>query len=48
MFDAFAEAARRVIFFARLEAGRLGFDEIDTPHLLLGFINVDGGMPICH
>lgn len=43
MFDAFTEAARRVIFFARLEAGRLGFDDIDTPHLLLGFINVDAG-----
>lgn len=43
MFDAFTEAARRVIFFARLEAGRLGFDDIDTPHLLLGFVDGDRG-----
>lgn len=43
MFDMFSEAARRSTFFARFEAGRLGFDDIDTPHVLLGFIDVDSG-----
>ncbi len=43
MFDAFSESARRVIFLARYEAGRLKFDEIDLQHLLLGFIFEDQG-----
>jgi ATP-dependent Clp protease ATP-binding subunit ClpA len=43
MFDRFSNAAGRVIFLARFEAGRLKFDEIDTPHLLLAFIDDDQG-----
>jgi ATP-dependent Clp protease ATP-binding subunit ClpC len=43
MFDKFSEAARTVIFWARYEAGRLRFEDIDSPHLVLGFINVDAG-----
>ena len=45
MFDAFSESARRVIFSARLEAGRLKFDTIDPHHLLLGFVHEDGSDP---
>lgn len=43
MFERYSEAARRSIFFARFEAGRLGFDEIDTPHLLLGLLQENAG-----
>lgn len=42
MLDNFFVPARRVIFFARQEAGRLGADAIGTEHLLLGFLVVDG------
>jgi len=42
MFDRFTERARRVIFFARYEAGMLGSAWIDTEHLLLGLIREDG------
>src|SRR5207248_1910157 len=42
-FEEFSGAARRSIFFARFEAGRLGFDEIDTPHLLLGLLLENAG-----
>lgn len=38
MFDRFTEQARRVIFFARYEAGRLGSGVIETEHLLLAFV----------
>jgi ATP-dependent Clp protease ATP-binding subunit ClpA len=41
MFDRFTIGARRVIFLARLEAGRLKFHDIDTRHLLLAFIDND-------
>src|SRR5689334_1912743 len=43
MFEKFSEAARRSIFLARSEANRLGFDEIDTPHLLLGVLLENAG-----
>lgn len=43
MFDRFSETARLVIFWARYEAGRLRCEDIDSPHLVLGFINVDAG-----
>src|SRR6266404_8720393 len=41
MFERFTERARRVIFFARYEAGSLGSAWIETEHLLLGFIRED-------
>ena len=43
MFERFSSAAGRVIFLARFEAGRLKFNEIDTAHLLLAFIDDDQG-----
>jgi len=36
MFERFTEAARSTIFFAREEAERLGSEQIETEHLLLG------------
>jgi ATP-dependent Clp protease ATP-binding subunit ClpA len=41
MFERYDEPARRVIFFARFEAGALGASEIDTEHLLLGLFRQD-------
>src|SRR2546428_13802985 len=38
MFDRFTERARRVIFFARLEASKTGCNAISTEHLLLGLM----------
>jgi ATP-dependent Clp protease ATP-binding subunit ClpC len=38
MFDRFTERARRVIFFARLEASKTGCHAISTEHLLLGLM----------
>jgi ATP-dependent Clp protease ATP-binding subunit ClpC len=43
MFETFSEAARRVVFVARFEAGRLQWDSLCTPHLLLGFLVEDQG-----
>jgi GNAT superfamily N-acetyltransferase len=39
MFERFTEPARRLIFFARYEAARLGSSSIDTEHLLLGLLH---------
>jgi hypothetical protein len=41
MFERFTEKARRVIFFARHEAGQLGSSYIETEHLLLGLLRED-------
>ncbi len=41
MFERYTEMARRVIFFARHEAGHYGSLVIDTEHLLLGLLRVD-------
>src|SRR5258708_2899196 len=41
MFERLTERARRVIFFARYEAGSLGSGLIKTEHLLLGLIRGD-------
>ena len=41
MFDRYTQHALRVIFFARYEASRLGDEEIDTQHLLLGILRED-------
>jgi ATP-dependent Clp protease ATP-binding subunit ClpC len=38
MFDQFTERARRVIFFARLEASKTGSHAISTEHFLLGLM----------
>ncbi|HVN17207.1 MAG TPA: Clp protease N-terminal domain-containing protein [Dongiaceae bacterium] len=44
MFERYTEKARRVIFFARLEAGNSGSHEIDTEHLLLGLLQAAKGI----
>src|SRR2546430_15444236 len=36
MWQRFTERARRVVFFAQEEAGRLGENYVSTEHLLLG------------
>jgi ATP-dependent Clp protease ATP-binding subunit ClpC len=41
MFQRYTEKARRVIFFARYEAGQYGSPYIETEHLLLGFLRED-------
>lgn len=41
MFERYTEKARRVIFFARYEAGQYGSPYIETEHLLLGFLRQD-------
>ena len=38
MFDSFSYPARRTVFWARHEAGRLGSDFIGLEHLLLGIL----------
>jgi len=38
MFEYFTQRARRVIFFARLEASTTGSDAISAEHLLLGLM----------
>ncbi len=38
MFERYTEKARRVIFFARLEASQYGSQKIDIEHLLLGLL----------
>lgn len=38
MFERYDELARRVIFFARLEASRFGSSAIESEHLLLGLL----------
>lgn len=41
MFERYTEKARRVIFFARYEAGQYGGPYIETEHLLLGLLRED-------
>ena len=38
MLQRFTERARRVVFFAQEEAGRLGENYVSTEHLLLGLV----------
>jgi ATP-dependent Clp protease ATP-binding subunit ClpC len=38
MFDRYTDEARRVIFFARYEASRLGSPVLETDHLWLGLL----------
>ena len=44
MFERYTERARRVIFFARREAGEFGSPYIETEHLLLGVLQEDMAM----
>ena len=44
MFERYTERARRVLFFARYEAGELGSASIRTEHLLLGLIREGKGL----
>ena len=41
MFERYTEKARRVIFFARHQAGQFGSPYIETEHLLLGLFRED-------
>jgi hypothetical protein len=41
VFERYTEKARRVIFFARLEASHFGSPYIETEHLLLGLLRED-------
>lgn len=41
VFERFGEKARRVIFFARYEAGESGSPEIEPGHLLIGLLRED-------
>jgi uncharacterized protein (TIGR02246 family) len=41
MFERYTEKARRVIFFARYEAGQYGSAYIETEHILLGLLRED-------
>jgi len=43
MFERFTEAARRALFFARLEVSELGGPAIEVEHLLLGIFRADQG-----
>lgn len=44
MFERYTEKAKRVFFFARLEASKSGSLEIDTEHLLLGLLQEAKGI----
>jgi uncharacterized protein (TIGR03435 family) len=44
MFERYTERARRVLFFARYEADRLGGLAIETEHLLLGLLREGKGI----
>jgi ATP-dependent Clp protease ATP-binding subunit ClpA len=43
MFERYTKRARRTLFFARYEAGRLGGTSIDTEHLLLAVLREGRG-----
>jgi ATP-dependent Clp protease ATP-binding subunit ClpC len=44
MFENYTDEARRVIFWARHQVSELGSKSIDTGHLLLGLLRVDGAL----
>jgi len=46
MFERYKQRARRAIFFARYDAGRLGAAQIDSEHLLLGLAREDEALLI--
>lgn len=41
MFERYTERARRVIFFARVEASQFGSNTIESEHMLLGLVRDD-------
>jgi ATP-dependent Clp protease ATP-binding subunit ClpC len=41
MFERYTEKARRVVFFARYEAGQFGSQAIEPEHILLGLLRED-------
>ena len=43
MFERYTDEARRAIFYARMDAGRLGSKIINAHHLLLGLARLDEG-----
>src|SRR6476619_2229954 len=46
MWQRFTERARRVVFFAQEEAGRLGENYVSTEHLLLGLVREDDSVAL--
>src|SRR6266850_4246441 len=44
MFERYTERARRVLFFARYEAGRAGSPAVEPEHLLLALIREGKGL----
>lgn len=44
MFERYTEKARRVIFFARHEAGQFGSPSIESEHLLLGLLHENSNL----
>lgn len=42
MFERFSEKARRVIFYARYEAGMFGSHRIETEHILIALLKESG------
>ena len=44
MFERYAEAARRVLFFSRYETSQLGRVSIETEHILLGLLRDRQGL----
>src|SRR5260221_14796736 len=44
MFERYTERARRVLFFARYEAGQLGSRLVEPEHLLLGLVRESSGV----
>ena len=46
MFESYTEKARRVIFFARCEASKVGSPYVETEHLLLGLLLKDKSLGV--
>ena len=44
MFEQYTNTCRQVIMVARMEAGRLGSDAIDTEHLLMGVVRAESDL----
>src|SRR5262245_28373596 len=44
MFEKFTERARKAMFLARQEAERLNHEQLETEHILLGILQVAGGV----
>ncbi len=44
MFERFSMRARQAVFMARMQSGAVGCLSIDTEHLLLALVRVDGDL----